>query len=139
VVQTGGVALGAFGCLVLCRPAYCGAEVRVLGEFGELHPCLDLIRFGVVRQVGHGRAHHVHEVGVGVQAAEGVVDEVVDEVSALVVGEFRELVNERTLSPFLDDLVSPVRVHGVVQADSRVVCMMLLCTKSFRPTRVSCA
>lgn len=65
VIQTGGVAPGTLGRLVLGDPAHGGAEVRVLGEFSEFHPGVDLLRFRVVRQVGRGGTHHLQEVGVG--------------------------------------------------------------------------
>ncbi|MFH8498433.1 hypothetical protein [Streptomyces coeruleorubidus] len=63
VVQAGDVALGSLGCLVLRHAADGSAEVGVLGEFGEFHPGVDLMGFGVVRQFGHDSADHVDEVG----------------------------------------------------------------------------
>ncbi len=94
VVEAGAVAVGAFGGLVLGHAADGGAEVGVPGEFGELDPGVDLLGFGVVGEFGYGRAEQVDELGVGVQAAEGVVDEVGDQAAAFVVGELCELVHE---------------------------------------------
>lgn len=82
---------GAFGGLVLGHAAHRGAEARVLGQFGELDPGLDLARAGLVGEFGHGGAEHRHHVGVGVQAAEGLVDEVVQQAVAFGLGHLWEL------------------------------------------------
>jgi hypothetical protein len=51
-------------------------EVRVLDQFGQLDPGVDLLGGWIVGKLGHRRAQHGHQVGVGVQVSEGLADRV---------------------------------------------------------------
>jgi hypothetical protein len=48
MVQTRPISGVAFSCLVLGHAANTGPKVCVLHEFGKFHPCLDLVRLGIV-------------------------------------------------------------------------------------------
>ncbi len=80
--------------MVLGHAPHTGAKVRVLGQSGQLHPCLDLLGLGIVGQLWGQRAHDPHEFVVGVQAAEGGVEELADQTSTFFLGELGELVHE---------------------------------------------
>ncbi|KDN82728.1 hypothetical protein KCH_56430 [Kitasatospora cheerisanensis KCTC 2395] len=94
VVQAGGVAGGAFRGLVGGHPAERGAELLVAGEFGEFGPGGHLRRGGLLGQLGHGAAEQFDEFRVGVGRAEGVVDELLDQAAAFLVGLSCESVHE---------------------------------------------
>jgi len=81
--------------------------VGALDELGRLDPGVDLIGFGVVGQFRHGRTHHRHELGGGVEAGEGLVDELVDDPSAFVVRQPGQSVHQFHLL-----WVGPVLGHG---------------------------
>ena len=55
MVQTRPISGVAFGCLVLGHAANTGPKVCVLHEFGKFHPCLDLVRLGIVGEFTYWR------------------------------------------------------------------------------------
>ena len=69
-----------FSCLVFGHAANTGPKVWVLHEFGKFHPCLDLVRLGIVGEFRSHRPQHRDELRIGVGVAKGVIEEVVDEV-----------------------------------------------------------
>jgi hypothetical protein len=88
MVQTRPIPGVSFSCLVLGHAANTGPKVWVLDEFGKFHPCLDLMRLGIVGEFGSHRPQHRDELGIGVGVAKGVIEKVVDEVLAF---DFRHL------------------------------------------------
>lgn len=88
VVGPCGVSVRPPGCLLSGHPSHRGAE---LGEFG---PGFHLRRRRGVGELRHGRTRESDELGIGVDTAEGVVDEVVGHLLPLVSGEFRRFVHE---------------------------------------------
>ncbi len=78
-MEPGPVAVGALGGLVLGRPPDACFEGGVAHQVGQFDPRVDLRRARVIGQVGRHRAEQGHELGVGVEVAERVVDEVVDD------------------------------------------------------------
>ena len=85
-MQAGVVAVGALGGLELGHPPHRGAEVEVLDEVGELDPRVDLSGLGVIGQLGSHAPQQRHEFGVGVETAEHLVEEVVDQPLSFGLG-----------------------------------------------------
>jgi hypothetical protein len=97
MVQTRPIPSVALSCLVLGHAANTGPKVWVLHEFGKFHPCLDLVRLGIVGEFRPHRPQHRDELRIGVGVAKGVIEEVVNEVLAFDFGHLGEPVHQSDL------------------------------------------
>ncbi|MFS2292656.1 MAG: hypothetical protein FWJ90_08105 [Actinomadura sp.] len=90
----GGRALGDLLRLELGHPPHRRAEPGIADQLGQLHPRVDLLGLGVLRQLRQRGPHPRLEGGVHGEPGERLVDEVGDDAPPLLVGQPGELVHE---------------------------------------------